>query len=621
FAARQAVVDEITADGLAVMTRADDPRLGTKLGEDDDPAAEVPLIEAKPIMQPFGDRSKVVIEPMLTDQWFVDAAKIVGPALDAVRDGTVKIIPESGEKTYYHWLENIEPWCISRQLWWGHQIPVWYGPKMLRDPGRYGADIMTAFPEDALDETGRPFDVSRVEFFCASTEEDASQKAAEFYAPFPIKLFDDEATYKQACEDWRMGTPNNQGVIQPIPLYRDPDVLDTWFSSGLWPLGTLGWPEDTDELKRFFPTSTLITGQDILFFWVARMMMMQIATLPEDLPIEQRIPFKDVYLHGLVRDEKGRKMSKSLGNVVDPLDIIDEFGADALRFTNAAMASLGGVLKLDKKRIEGYRNFGTKLWNTARFASMNGAFEGHVTGQSPADLAPQQTVNRWIIGEIAKTRETVDEALAAYRFNDAAQALYAFTWGTFCDRFIEFSKPAIYGDDAEAKAETLRVLAWSLDQILLMLHPIMPFITEELWSSLGERPKMLVHGDWPTYAAADVVDPAAEADMSFVISLIDGIRSARAQMGVKASADIPLLVHAPSAHAQAAWSANSATIRREAKVQEAETVDTFPKGTVTIPVTGATFGLPLDGIIDVAKEKARLEKSLTKLGKEIGGMA
>ena len=452
-------------------------------------------------------------------------------------------MPESGEKTYYHWLENIEPWCISRQLWWGHQIPVWF------------------------DQNG--------EQYCAETKAEAQAMAGS-----------------------------------DAVLTRDPDVLDTWFSSGLWPIGTLGWPEQTDELRRFFPTSVLVTGQDILFFWVARMMMMQLAVVDQ-------IPFHDVYLHGLVRDEKGRKMSKSLGNVVDPLDIIDEYGADALRFTNASMASLGGVLKLDKKRIEGYRNFATKLWNTARFASMNGAFENH-TGVRPETT---QTVNKWIIGEIAKTRETVDEALTNYRFNDAALALYAFTWGTFCDRFIEFSKPSIYGEDAGAKAETLATLAWSLDQILLMLHPIMPFVTEELWGSLCDRPKMLVHGDWPEDPAADAVDPKAEKEIALVIALIDGIRSARAQMGVRASAEIPLLVRDIDTDAQSAWDANSAMIRRETKVLTAEHVADFPKGTVTIPIPGATFGLPLDGIIDVAKEKARLDKSLTKLAKEIGGMA
>ena len=624
FEARKAVVDEITAEGLAVMTRADDMRLGTKLGEDDDPAALVPLVEAKSIMQPFGDRSKVVIEPMLTDQWFVDAAKIVGPALNAVKDGTVKIVPESGEKTYYHWLENIEPWCISRQLWWGHQIPVWYGPRFEQGTFDQNSDrrFVVSSGADAIAETQRYYsdqfpeaDVDVVEIVDdpEPTWPITGADFAEFrelMAGTPLEnLYPSDRL--ETSRKWRLSIDNN-GAVQKITISirRDPDVLDTWFSSGLWPIGTLGWPEQTDELRRFFPTSVLVTGQDILFFWVARMMMMQLAVVDQ-------IPFHDVYLHGLVRDEKGRKMSKSLGNVVDPLDIIDEYGADALRFTNASMASLGGVLKLDKKRIEGYRNFATKLWNTARFASMNGAFENH-TGVRPETT---QTVNKWIIGEIAKTRETVDEALTNYRFNDAALALYAFTWGTFCDRFIEFSKPSIYGEDAGAKAETLATLAWSLDQILLMLHPIMPFVTEELWGSLCDRPKMLVHGDWPEDPAADAVDPKAEKEIALVIALIDGIRSARAQMGVRASAEIPLLVRDIDTDAQSAWDANSAMIRRETKVQTAEHVADFPKGTVTIPIPGATFGLPLDGIIDVAKEKARLDKSLTKLAKEIGGMA
>ena len=321
--ARERVVAAITAEGNAVMIP------NPKAGEDGE-ADLMPHVENKPIMQPFGDRSKVVIEPMLTDQWFVDTAKIVGPALEAVRDGTVKIIPESGEKTYYHWLENIEPWCISRQLWWGHQVPVWF------------------------DDAGNQY--------CAATEAEAQAQA-------PGKT-----------------------------LTRDPDVLDTWFSSGLWPIGTLGWPEQNAALDKYFPTSTLITGQDILFFWVARMMMMQLAVVDQ-------IPFDTVYLHGLVRDAKGKKMSKSTGNVIDPLDIIDEYGADALRFTNAAMASIGGVLKLDMQRIQGYRNFGTKLWNAARFAEMNEA----VPSDGTIPMA-DQAVNKWIIGETAKVREVVDPA-------------------------------------------------------------------------------------------------------------------------------------------------------------------------------------------------------------------
>ncbi len=531
--ARERVVAAITAEGNAVMIP------NPKAGEDGE-ADLIPHVENKPIMQPFGDRSKVVIEPMLTDQWFVDTAKIVGPALDAVRDGTVKIIPESGEKTYYHWLENIEPWCISRQLWWGHQVPVWF------------------------DDAGNQY--------CAATEAEAQAQA-------PGKT-----------------------------LTRDPDVLDTWFSSGLWPIGTLGWPEQNAALDKYFPTSTLITGQDILFFWVARMMMMQLAVVDQ-------IPFDTVYLHGLVRDAKGKKMSKSTGNVIDPLDIIDEYGADALRFTNAAMASIGGVLKLDMQRIQGYRNFGTKLWNAARFAEMNEA----VPSDGTIPMA-DQAVNKWIIGETAKVREVVDAAFETYRFNDAAQALYAYVWGKVCDWYVELSKPLLNGDNEAAKEETRRVMGWVIDQCLILLHPIMPFITEELWGALGERAKMVVHADWPTYSAAELVDAAADREMNWVISLIEGIRSARSQMRVPAGLRIPMIVTELDDTGQAAWKRNEAMILKLARVVDLAHADAFPKGTITVAVHGGTFGLPLADIIDIEAEKERLEKSLGKLAKELGGL-
>jgi valyl-tRNA synthetase len=531
--ARERVVAAITAEGNAVMIP------NPKAGEDGE-ADLIPHLENKPIMQPFGDRSKVVIEPMLTDQWFVDTAKIVGPALDAVRDGTVKIIPESGEKTYYHWLENIEPWCISRQLWWGHQVPVWF------------------------DDAGNQY--------CAATEAEAQAQA-------PGKT-----------------------------LTRDPDVLDTWFSSGLWPIGTLGWPEQNAALDKYFPTSTLITGQDILFFWVARMMMMQLAVVDQ-------IPFDTVYLHGLVRDAKGKKMSKSTGNVIDPLDIIDEYGADALRFTNAAMASIGGVLKLDMQRIQGYRNFGTKLWNAARFAEMNEA----VPSDGTIPMA-DQAVNKWIIGETAKVREVVDAAFETYRFNDAAQALYAYVWGKVCDWYVELSKPLLNGDNEAATKETRRVMGWVIDQCLILLHPIMPFITEELWGALGERAKMVVHADWPTYSAAELVDPAADREMNWVISLIEGIRSARSQMRVPAGLRIPMIVTELDDTGQAAWKRNEAMILKLARVVDLAHADAFPKGTITVAVHGGTFGLPLADIIDIEAEKERLEKSLGKLAKELGGL-
>ncbi|MGB1023609.1 MAG: valine--tRNA ligase [Paracoccaceae bacterium] len=542
YAARDAVVAEITAEGLAVMTRADDHRLGKAALKADAQGADalVPLVEEKTITQPFGDRSKVVIEPMLTDQWFVDTAKIVEPALEAVRTGRTRIMPEQHRKVYFHWLENIEPWTISRQLWWGHQIPVWYD-----------------------DEGG---------MYCAPTEAEA------------------------------------QAMAYGKSLTRDPDVLDTWFSSGLWPIGTLGWPEKTPELERYFPTSTLVSGFDIIFFWVARMMMMQLAVVDD-------IPFRDVYVHALVRDEKGRKMSKSIGNVLDPLELIDEFGADALRFTLTSMAAMGRDLKLSKDRIAGYRNFGTKLWNAARFAEMNDCKP--VDGFDPKSVS--QTVNKWIIGETAQARLAHDEALSQYRFNDAANGLYAFVWGKVCDWYVEFAKPLFASDDAAVIAETRATMAWVIDQCLILLHPTMPFITEDLWGEIADRPKMLVHTDWPDYGA-ELVDAEAAREMTWVISLIEEIRSVRAQMHVPVGLKVQLLQLDLDARGQAAWDNNAAMIERLARISELTHTQTMPKGAVTVAVEGGTFGLPVADLIDVAEEKARLQKLLDKLAKEIGGL-
>ena len=545
FEARKRIVADITAEGLAVMET-----FTVTDAEGVETTEQRPKIENKPIMQPFGDRSKVVIEPMLTDQWFVDTTKIVEPALSAVRDGTVKVLPESEKKVYYHWLENIEPWCISRQLWWGHQIPVWF------------------------DDTGTQY--------CAATEAEAQKQAG----------------------------PN-------AVLTRDPDVLDTWFSSGLWPIGTLGWTGDAevdaknDILQRFFPTADLITGSDILFFWVARMMMMQLAVV-------DKVPFNTIYLHGLVRDAKGKKMSKSTGNVVDPLEIIDEFGADALRFTNASMASLGGVLKLDMQRIAGYRNFGTKLWNACSFAEYNEAFQH----RSDATPVPALALNKWIIGEVGRVRVAVDAALDGYRFNDAASALYAFVWGSVCDRYLELSKPILKGDHSSGDAgrlETQTTLAWVLEQSMTQLHPIMPFITEELWSITAPRDKMLVHQEWPSYGH-ELVDEAAAAEISWAIALIDAIRSARAQMNVPAGAKVPLVQVQNDAAGSAALAANMAQIQQMARITEVTIAVEMPKGAITVSAPHATFGLPLADIIDVAAEKARLEKNMGKLAKELGGL-
>ena len=530
FEARKKVVAEITAEGLAVMTDATDNEgnFYTK-----------PFLESKAIMQPFGDRSKVVIEPMLTDQWFVETSKIVKPALDAVKNGEIKIIPESGKKTYYHWLNNIEPWCISRQLWWGHQVPVWF------------------------DKDGNQY--------CAVTESEAQEQAGS-----------------------------------DVQLTRDPDVLDTWFSSGLWPIGTLGWPEDSSALNQYFPTSTLVTGQDILFFWVARMIMMQLA-------VRNEIPFDTVYLHGLVRDAKGKKMSKSTGNVVDPIDIIDEYGADALRFTNASMASIGGVLKLDTQRIAGYRNFGTKLWNAARFASLNEANFGLSVP------AAKETVNRWIVGETVKTLNEVNIAFDQFRFNDAAQALYSFVWGTVCDWYVELSKPLLNSDDSTIKNETRQTMGWVIDHCLILLHPIMPFITEELWETLSKRNEMLVHCDWPEYDSA-LIDHAADLEMNWVVNLIESIRSARAQLRVPAGLKIPMIFLEMDSEAKQAWENNSEMIQKLARITELTSADEIPKGSIAISAKGAGFALPLEDIIDVEEEKKRLSKSLDKLQKEISAL-
>ncbi|WP_281825605.1 valine--tRNA ligase [Jannaschia rubra] len=607
FDARRAVIADITAEGLAVMVPATDPRLGAGAGsatadvtgappldasEGGDMRTEdealVPLVEARPIMQPYGDRSKVVIEPMLTDQWFVDTAKIVQPAIDAVRNGDVTILPESDRKVYFHWLENIEPWCISRQLWWGHQVPVWY--TLDPDGDADWLPICAPDADDALRQIrlihGEDADVRFV------PDEDAA-----------LDVIRDDLSGLRTRTGGRI---RQQQGPQSIPAFRDPDVLDTWFSSGLWPIGTLGWPERTTALERYFPTSTLVTGQDILFFWVARMMMMQLAVVGQ-------VPFRTVYLHGLVRDAKGKKMSKSLGNVVDPLEVIDEYGADALRFTNAAMASLGGSLKLDPQRIAGYRNFGTKLWNAVRFAEMNG-----VTFAGSTPPAADLTVNKWIMGEVARVRQEVDEALAAYRFDDAANALYRFVWNVVCDWYVELSKPVLQDEGVAGKDETQAVVGWVLEQCMILLHPFMPFVTEELWT-VTDHDGMLVTGDWPVKITPDLIDPAAESEMRWVIGFVEAVRSARAQMNVPAGAVIPVIAVDRDEAARQAADRNMASIQRLARISGIADGEA-PRGSIAVTAKGARFALPLDGVIDVAAEKARLEKSLAKLGKEIKGM-
>ncbi len=617
FDARAKVVAQISEEGLAVTTRADNPVLGkTALKPDAEGAdASAPLVESKKIMQPFGDRSKVVIEPMLTDQWFVDTARIVGPALDAVRDGTTEILPEQHKKVYFNWLENIEPWTISRQLWWGHQIPVWYGFDLT------GA----AFSDDEGDGALDQVELRRLlsdqsllngdeSHYAASSFDEVAVQFGDVIADLPtplhharvVEVADRHTAIELIAESLAAYTLDQDPTKLVYPVWRDPDVLDTWFSSGLWPIGTLGWPEDSEELRKYFPTSVLITGFDIIFFWVARMMMMQFATVGEH-------PFDTVYVHALVRDEKGKKMSKSLGNVLDPLELIDEYGADAVRFTLTSMAAMGRDLKLSTQRIQGYRNFGTKLWNAARFAEMNGVF-GHDRWQPGQELTA--TANKWIVGEVAKTRAEVDAALAAFRFNDAANTLYAFTWGTFCDWYLEFSKPLF---DTDAADETRAVMGWALDQVLLLLHPFMPYITEELWGLSAARTKPLIHGDWPT-CGAELIDAAADAEMAWIIDVIEKVRSVRGEMNVPAGARVPLLSLALDEAGASAWGRNEAMILRQARIEALTPAETAPKGSATIAVQGGTFALPLEGLIDVAAEKARLEKSLGKLAKEMGGL-
>ncbi|MFB2533149.1 valine--tRNA ligase [Paracoccus sp. p3-h83] len=594
--ARKAVIEQINAEGLAVTD-----------------AEGNPLVEAKKIMQPFGDRSGVVIEPMLTDQWFVDTARIVQPAIDAVREGRTRILPEQHEKVYFHWLENIEPWTISRQLWWGHQIPVWYGLDL--EPRGFVDDE----GDDALDEV----ELFRLLADNAPSADAFHHAAADLGAvtdkfrdhlaglPHPLNIArvvevgsraEAQHTFATALADYNLSQDPTRLVY---PIWRDPDVLDTWFSSGLWPIGTMGWPDATPEMQKYFPTDVLVTGFDIIFFWVARMMMMQLA-------VTGQAPFHTVYVHGLVRDEKGAKMSKSKGNVIDPLTLIDDFGADALRFTLTSMAAMGRDPKLGPKHVEANRNFGTKIWNATRFAEMNGVFAGApVTGVPEAT----HTVNRWIIGEVARARLALDEALASYRFNDAAAGLYGFVWGKVCDWYVEFAKPLF---DGEAADETRATMRWVLDQCFTLLHPIMPFITEELWALTGNRARMLVHGDWPTYGA-DLIDPVADAEMNWVINLIETIRSARAQMGVPVGLKLPMVQVTADDTARTAWTRNQPMIQRLARI-DSLTEAAAPKGAIAIAVPGADYAIPLAGVIDAGAEKARLEKALAKLDKDMSGL-
>jgi valyl-tRNA synthetase len=501
--------------------------------------------EDKIIPQPFGDRSNVVIEPMLTEQWYVNAAEMAKPAISAVEKGDTAFVPKNWEKTYFEWMRNIQPWCISRQLWWGHQIPAWYG-------------------HDG-------------EVFVEESEELALAAAMRHYG-------------------------------SRVALTRDEDVLDTWFSSALWPFSTLGWPEETPILKRHYKTDVLVTGFDIIFFWVARMMMM-------GLHFRKEVPFHTVYIHALVRDEKGQKMSKSKGNVIDPLDLIDEFGADALRFTLTAMAVQGRDIKLAKSRVEGYRNFGTKLWNAARFAEMNGVKRD--PNYDP--VAARVTVNRWIAGEASRTRNAVTKAIEEHRYNEAAAALYQFVWNVYCDWYVELIKPILGGTDEAAKKETQASAAWVLDQILMLLHPFMPFVTEELWQQTATREHWLMEANWPTYKGLG--DAKADKEIEWVIKIISEIRSVRAEMNISGGLKISCVLvgaNKDSRRIAATWENE---IIRLARLSSLSFEDRVPKASAQIVLGEATVALPLEGVIDFATETARLKKELEKIEKESAAIA
>jgi len=526
FVAREKIVAEMEALGL--LERIDDHVL----------------------MLPYGDRSGVVIEPRLTDQWFVDAATLARPAIEAVEAGRIRFVPRHWESTYFDWMRNIQPWCVSRQIWWGHQIPAWYGP----------------------DGT----------IFVEMTEAEALCAAAKHYG-------------------------------RDTDLVRDADVLDTWFSSALWPFSTLGWPEQSPALARYYPTDVLVTGFDIIFFWVARMIMMGMHFMHD-------VPFRIVYIHALVRDAQGQKMSKSKGNVLDPLVLIDEYGADALRFTLTAFAAQGRDIKLSTGRIEGYRNFVTKIWNASRYAEMNGC--AAVPDFDPA--SGRLTVDRWIVGALADAVRRTEEAIEDYRFNEAAQAAYTFVWHTFCDWYLEFTKPILAEGDAAAKAEVRATTAWVLDTILKLLHPMMPFVTEELWDNRAPagRPRkaMLVSESWPVLDPS-LVDPLAKIEMDWVVRLISGVRTMRAEMNVPPAAKIELLVDGALSETLRRLETHRELIVRLARLSSAAALaGPAPAEAARLVLDEATVILPLGGVIDIAQERARLRKEIGRLEREIDGI-
>ena len=501
-------------------------------------------IEDHPMVIPYGDRSGVVIEPLMTDQWFVDAPKLAVAAIKAVEDGDMQFVPKSYEKTYFEWMRNIQPWCISRQLWWGHQMPIWYGPDG--------------------------------EIFCEENEEEAKAAAAKHYG-------------------------------KEVDLTRETDVLDTWFSSGLWAFSTMGWPDETEFLKTFYPTSVLVTGFDIIFFWVARMMMMSMYMM-------KRVPFKKCYIHGLVRDEQGRKMSKSKGNTVDPMETIEKYGADALRFFMAAMETQGRDINLSDSRIQGYRNFATKLWNAARFCEMNECYSVKDFDVKSAKLE----ISKWIMAKAKEASAEVTENLNNFRFSDAANAVYQFIWGTFCDWYIELIKPIFYGENADEIKEIRAVTAWTLDRILVILHPFMPFITEELWDNLTERSCKLIHAKW---SADETVNADDKNEIDRAIDIISAIRSLRASMNLPAGAKLHAYVKDAAAETLAAVERQNALICKLARLEELDALGNrdVTKDMVQTVSHEAAILIPLKGVVDFEAERARLQKELETLNKNLEG--
>ncbi len=488
---------------------------------------------------PISERSGTPIEPYMSDQWYADAKTLAKDAIKAVEDGRTRFVPKQYENIYFEWMRNIQPWCISRQLWWGHQIPAWYGPDG--------------------------------EVFVAVDQAEALSLAAAHYG-------------------------------DPVDLVQDEDVLDTWFSSGLWPFSTLGWPEKLPELERFYPTSVLVTGFDIIFFWVARMMMLGLKFMGD-------VPFKDIYIHGLVRDERGQKMSKSKGNVIDPLDLIEKYGADALRFTILASTGQGRDIKFGESRVQGYRNFATKLWNAARFCEMN-----------DCDLDPDfdpascnNIVNRWIVGKLSQTSRQTREAFEAYRFNEAAMMLYQFTWNEFCDWYLELAKPMLTGDDEAVKVETRKTAGWVFAKMLHMLHPATPFVTEELWERrYGSPGGALISAAWPDLSA-DLVDSSAESDIDWLVRTVSALRAARSEIGVPPSAKLALMVHDASEVTRSRLVNHQAALERLARLDKvAATGEAIAKGSLQVVVDEATYALPLADVIDLDQERQRLEKELAK---------